>query len=299
MLAVSRQSHYIRLMNSVPLLRALLAVALLGAGGMGYWFQQTIQSQKKTLAAAMDEHHRQLDDLVAKHDAALTAEQERHSAELKRVGEEHEKAIDSIRKDQQRQMTSALKEFDSIFDGNRKTIDYINAMEAKVKSGQLVSKLELEKLAIIATGLSYLQKEYQKPFTEFKELEKYFSRQSASLPAKGAETPQRFGFFKRLVSKEYREAERQQLRDQGAREAFEAAQVKFTSAYASAQRQMAAVSVNAEGFTKKLYDLMAQKAEANKEDLGQFFEQARKALRTHQNVLDFQPPQQPEASPKP
>ena len=65
-----------------------------------------------------------------------------------------EKRIDSLRKDQQTKMATAFREFESIFDGNKKTIDYINALESRVKAGQGVSKAEVEKLAVIATGIA-------------------------------------------------------------------------------------------------------------------------------------------------
>ena len=57
--------------------------------------------------------------------------------------------------------------------------------------------------------------------------------------------------------------------------------------------------MNADSYAKKLYALMEEKGQANREDLGSFFEQARKALKTHQEVLDFEPPTTPEAAPKP
>lgn len=281
-------------MNSIPALRILSIVAILACGGLGFALWQNGESHRKALAAAEDAHKRAIDDLQSSHNAALAVEQEKHLAALKKLTEEHEKAIDTLRNDQRRQMTTAMKEFEDIFDGNRRTIDYLNVLEGRIRSGQTVSKAEAEKLAIIATGLGFLQKEYQKPFSEFKQLEEFLSRQAASLPGRNAEsTPQRFGFFKRVFSKEAREAQKQQLRDEGAREAFEAAQVKFNAVYAAAQRQMASVSINADQYVKKIYDLIDEKNKANAEDLGQFFDEARKALRTHQEVLDFQPTELP------
>lgn len=276
-------------MNSIPALRTIAAIALLACAGLGVWLWQTNEDHRKALATAADAHQRALDDMQAAHNAALAAEQDKNAATIKKLNEEHEKAVDSMRQDQRKQMTTAFKEFESIFEGNKRTIDYLNVLENRVRSGQTVSKAEVEKLAVIATGLGFLQKEYQKPFNEFKQLEDYLSRQAASLPTKDSSEPQRFGFFKRMFSKEYREAQKQQLRDEGAREAFEAAQTKFSSVYSAAQKQMASVSINADQYTKKIYDLIDEKNQANKEDLSQFFDEARKALRTHQEVLDFQP----------
>ena len=60
-----------------------------------------------------------------------------------------------LRSDQRKQMATAFKEFENIFEGNRRTIDYIDALETKVKAGQGVSKAEVEKLSLIATGISF------------------------------------------------------------------------------------------------------------------------------------------------
>lgn len=281
-------------MNSIPALRTIAIIAILACGGLGFAIWQGNETHRKALAAADDAHRRAIDDLQSAHNSALAAEQEKSLATVKKLTEEHEKSLDSMRQDQRRQMTTALKEFDDIFEGNRRTIDYLNVLEGRIRSGQNVSKAEVEKLAIIATGLGFLRKEYQKPFAEFKQLEEFFAKQAASLPDRGSEAPQRFGFFKRVFSKEAREAQKQQLRDEGAREAFEAAQVKFNTVYTAAQRQMASVGINADQYVKKIYDLIDEKNKANAEDLSQFFDEARKALRTHQDVLDFVPTDVPQ-----
>jgi hypothetical protein len=287
-------------MNSIPLLRILAALGLIGTAALGTWHWQTLNAHKKELAEQADAHKRAVEDLEVGHRSALASEQEAHQVAIKAMMADHEKSLDGLRSDQRKQMATAFKEFENIFEGNRRTIDYIDALEGKVKAGQGVSKAEVEKLSLIATGISFLQKEYQKPFSEFKQLEDYLAKQAAALTTRDANAqPTRFGFFKRMFNKDFREAEKQQLRDQGAREAFEAAQTKFTAAYAVAQRQMNTISIDAEAYTKKLYTLIDEKQLANKEDLSSFFQQAREALRTHQEVLDFQPTVTPESTPRP
>ena len=165
-----------------------------------------------------------------------------------------------------------------------------------MKAGQAVSKGEVEKLAVIATGLGYLQKQYQKPFEEFKELETFLSKRATSNQEKPTSS---FGFFKRMFNKDFRDAEQNYYRSEGARQAFVDAQSKFAGVYSAAQRQMAGVSINAEAYTKKLYALMDEKQQANAEDLSNFFDQARQALKTHQEVLDFQPEKLPELPVRP
>ena len=283
-------------MKSTRILAALLILSVLGLAGMGVWIGQLQEKHKNELADLKEANQRALTKLEEQNRAAFAAQQEQNQKAVQSLNDEYEKKLDALRKDERQKMASAFTEFQSIFDGNKKTIDYINALESKVKGGQAVSKAEVEKLAVIATGLGYLQKQYQKPFEEFKELENYLSKQSASTQQKPTSS---FGFFKRIFDKDYRDAEREYERKEGARQAFVEAKSKFGTVYSAAQRQMAGVSINAEAYTKKLYDLIEDKQQANAEDLSQFFDQARKALKTHQEVLDFMPEKLPELPVKP
>jgi hypothetical protein len=92
-----------------------------------------------------------------------------------------------------------------------------------------------------------------------------------------------------VFNKDFREAERAADRAEGARQAITDAQTTFNHVYAGAQRQMASVRTIGEGEIKKLYSLMDDKNRANADDLSSFFANARDALRTHQDVLDFTP----------
>ncbi|MBK8091715.1 MAG: hypothetical protein IPK32_06960 [Verrucomicrobiaceae bacterium] len=164
-----------------------------------------------------------------------------------------------------------------------------------MKSGQQLSKAEVERLTVITTGLGYLKKQYQKPMEEFKELQDYFEAQAAKV----VEKP-KGSFFKRLFSKSYREAEKEYERNQGAKQAFEQAQGVFSQVYTKAQKSMAGVSLDADAQIKKLQDYIDDKKQQNADDLSSLFGQARKALRTHQAVLDFEPeaaPTLPKTSP--
>jgi hypothetical protein len=63
---------------------------------------------------------------------------------------------------------------------------------------------------------------------------------------------------------------------------------------------MQAVNLNADEQVKKLYSLIEEKDAANQTDLTDFFNKARQALRTHQNVLQFEPDTKlPPATPAP
>lgn len=270
-------------MNQV---RMLMMALILSLGGMGAWVWKAKESQWEAEASAnkAQEARRSLE--VAKEaelKAALADQQAKHQADLAEIVDKHEKAIDELRKGERQRMAQAFSQFGDILDGNKKTLDYINLLEDKVKSGQAISKNEAQKLALIATGLGYLQKQYQKPFREFSELEAYLSKRADA----NIETPSmRFAFWKRLFSSEFREQEREFYRTEGERRGFQDASEKFSAAYAAAQKQMAAVDADFEKAIIKLNELNTDKKD---EDLTQFFQQARKALTTHQKLLEFEP----------
>jgi hypothetical protein len=228
---------------------------------------------------------------------SLTAQNEQHQKTLQQISEEHDQKLNELRQDQRKQIASAYREFENIFAGNKQTIEYINALEGKVKAGQSLSKIETEKLILITSGISFLQKQYQKPLQEFTALQEYFD-DAGKRPNEKPKS--NFGFFKRIFSKSFREAEKEFYREEGARRAFEEAEGKFGSTYASAQRSMRGVNLDTEALLKKLDDVIQNKQASNAEDLTSFFDKARQALRTHQEVLDFEPetvPQPPKVQP--
>jgi hypothetical protein len=275
-----------------PLILVFLALAYgiwhyhSDAGRLRQEIDQLKANHQLALAAKEEEMHR-----------ALAAQNEQHQRAIQALNEEHDKKLSALRAEQRQQMARAYQEFESIFTGNKQTLDYIAALEAKVKAGQTLSKIELEKMTVIATGVSFLQSQYQKPLQEFTALRDYFE----DVAKRPNEKPKsNFGFFKRIFSKDFREAEKEFYREEGARRAFEEAQGKFDTVYASAQKAMRAVNLDTTALLKKLDDLIQDKQQASAEDLSSYFKKAREALRTHQEILDFDPavpPQPPRAQP--
>jgi len=278
--------------------RNVALILVIAALGYGIWYYHSDAGRLRL----------EMDQLKASQELALLAKDEELQLSLKAQNEQHQQAIQSLnddfdkklislRQDQRNQMASAYKEFENIFSGNKQTIEYINLLEGKVKAGQSLSKNEVERLTIITSGISFLQKQYQKPMQEFSALQEYFD----SMAKRPNEKPKsNFGFFKRIFSKDFREAEKEALREEGAQRAFAEAQGKFEGVYASAQRSMRGVNLDADAQIKKLSDLIEDKKTANAEDLSSFFNKARQALRTHQDVLDFEPetvPQPPRVQP--
>lgn len=276
----------------IPLILVFLAL------GYGIWHYHSDAGRLR----------QEIDQLKASHELALQAKDEeaqralaaqntQHQKALQSLNDDHDKKLGELRAEQRQQMARAYKEFESIFTGNKQTLDYIAALESKMKSGQTLSKIELEKMTVIASGVGFLQKQYQKPLQEFAALRDYFE----DVAKRPNEKPKSsFGFFKRMFSKEFREAEKEYYREEGARRAYEEAQGKFDGVYAAAQHSMKAVNLDTDALLKKLDDLIQSRQEANAEDLSTYFSKAREALRTHQEILDFDPevpPQAPKVQP--
>ncbi|OAI56384.1 hypothetical protein AYO49_00865 [Verrucomicrobiaceae bacterium SCGC AG-212-N21] len=281
-------------MNQV---RVLLMALVISLGGMGAWVWKAKQNQwqaEEMTVRARKETKDVLDAKEAEIQRALKEQQAQHSKDLAALNEKHDQELDDLRKSERQRMAQAFTQFSDILDGNKKTLDYINALEEKVKAGQNVSANEAQKLATIATALGYLQKQYEKPFREFAELEAYLAKRAGA----NIDTPNmRFAFFKRIFSGEFREQEREFYRTEGERRGFQDASDRFAQAYAAAQKQMAGVNMD---FQKSLGNLNQLIAEKKTEDLSSFFQQARKALNTHQKLLEFEPEaQKPGDAPRP
>ena len=284
-------------MTAIKNLSALLVLSFLASGVLG-WFLFQSRSDLTALKSEMEtlktEHVDALKAKEAEFQRTLSTQAAQHQKMISDLNDEHEKKIDALRKGERQRLATAAKEFENIFEGNKTTLQYIDLLEDKVKAGQTLSKAEVEKLTIITTGLGYLKKQYQKPMQEFQELAAYFEAQAS----KQIEKP-KGGFFKRLFSKDFREAEKEFLRQEGAKEAFEQAQGKFSGTYAQAQKVMGSVNLDADAQIQKLHAYIDDKQQMNAEDLSSFFDKARKALRTHQDVLDFEPEAPALPAPKP
>lgn len=284
-------------MTALKNLSALLVLSFLASSVLG-WFlfesRSDLAEARQHIESIQAEHAETLKAKEAEFQRALQAQAAQHQKMITDLSSEHEKKVDELRQGERKRLATAAREFENIFEGNKTTLQYIDLLEDKVKAGQALSKAEVEKLAIITTGLGYLKQQYQKPMQEFQELVAYFEAQAS----RNLEKP-KGGLFKRMFSKQFREQEREYQRQEGAKEAFEQAQAKFTGTYSRAQQAMAGVNLNADAELGKLHAYLDDKQQMNKEDLGAFFDKARKALRTHQDVLDFEPETPPLPAPTP
>lgn len=272
-------------MNQIRALWALLILILGGMGALAWKIndkkveaEQLLKKAKTEVLVAVTKNDRE-------HELALAAQAAQHQAEMAKLNEDNDKKLDDLRKEQRTKMAQAYEQFSGILEGGKKTLDYLDLIEQKVKAGKAVSKGEAEKLAVIATGLTYLQRQYQKPFQEFGELQSYLERRANS----SIETPNMHNaFWKRMFSRDFREKEREFYRTEGERRGFQEANDQFTAAYSAAQKKMAAVNIDGEKIITNLNNLILEK-QADPQDLTEFFNQARKALSTHQKVLEYEP----------
>lgn len=267
----------------------LLVVTL---GGMGAWVWNTKNDLKEVEAQVEQAEKASLDAVAAKElqmKQSISAMEQQHQKDVTAIMEKHQQELDVLRDGERKRMAESFKEFGDILDGNKKTVEYIDLLEKKVKSGQSVSAAEAQKLATIATGLSYLQKQYEKPFQEFGELEAYLSKRADA----NVETPNmRNAFWKRMFSRNFREQEREFYRTEGERRGFQEASRRFDDAYGSAQKQMKSVSLDLQKSLGSIQQLIDEKKAP--ENLDSFFDEARKALTTHQKLLDFVPDAPPQ-----
>lgn len=275
-------------MNQVRALIMLLVVSLAGMGAWVYTAKQKQWTAEQAIVKTREEVEQkakaELDAKVEEHQKELMAQSQGHQKQMEALNADWEKKADAMRKEGVQRMNQAFTQFGDILEGNKKALNSITALEEKVKAGQALSKAESQDLAVMATGLAYLQKQYEKPFQEFKELETYLSKQSST----NLKTPDmRNAFFKRMFSKEFREQEREFYRTEGERRGFQDASAKFTEAYASAQKQMSGLNLDFQKAIEKLGTL--NQNDKDKEDLSEFFDQAKKALSTHQKVIEFEP----------
>lgn len=272
-------------MNQVRILYMLLVVALAGMGTWVWKLKEKLDDSDAKVEQMVQTHRTELEAKAKEAQEALAAQNEENQKVVQGLKDDFDKKLDTLRADERKRVAAAFSQFSDILDGNKKTLEYINALESKVKAGQSLNKNEAEKLAVFATGLSYLHKQYQKPFQELKELEGYLSQRANTY----VETPDMsFAFWKRLFNSEFREKEREFYRTEGERRGFQDASDKFGKAYSAAQKQMASVNLDFEKSISKLNDFVNEK-QKDAPDLSDFFNQARKALNTHQKLLEFQP----------
>jgi hypothetical protein len=218
-----------------------------------------------------------------------------HAAEVQRLNSDWQAQVKSVEQASEQRlnqgMVAAAKVVDDVVNNSEATVGYLKQLEAKVRGGQQLQRAEIDKLRAVAGGLSYLNKQYEKPIEEFKELDAYVSQQLQLPPTTSPE--EKGKLLRRLFSPGYREQQKNQLaefyEDQGRREALTAMQTKVVESYGEAQRQMAAIRVDQDKYLANLDALVSGK-DADIKAMESFFQVSAKILDIHQKMMTIEPP---------
>ncbi len=233
----------------------------------------TLAEKSATLANVQEEHKAYIATLEAN-----------FQQEIQRVNEDWNQQLAAEKKRQQEKLARIYEEVNQIVYSSEDTLKYIDAMEAKLHQGKSLSETDVEKLEMLGAGLTYVQKQYTKPISEFKELDSFLA---AQLDATGVPPKERYGLFQRMFGREYKEAVADYYKDEGRREAYSVARERVSTAYSSAQRQMAALSSSQAKYIEDLQSVIAGN-EARAEDLENFFRSSRKVIDVHQSIMRLQ-----------
>lgn len=223
--------------------------------------------------------------------AALIADQE---AEKKRIEKEWTERFETAQAANQAQLEKTYSTISAIVNESGGTMQQMKLLEQKVKDGKQLQQQEIAQMKALANGLAYLHKQYEKPISEFRELDEYLTAQMQMDRVPPAE---RGALLKRIFSKEYRDDHREQVaayyKDQGRLDALEDTQVRVSAAYQNAQSAMGQIRLNTDKYLQDLNRIVDTK-EANVDAVDSFFEVSQKILQVHQNMMNLEVPVQVE-----
>ncbi len=276
-----------------PLMAGLTATLFLLLGSTVYLAfglreRSTELAESKAQAAVLQT---QLDETKKQAERDKSA----HLAEVQRLNADWEaqvKAVEQAGEQRLNQgMVAVAKVVDDVVNNSEATVGYLRQLEAKVRGGQQLQRAEIDKLRALAGGLAYLNKQYEKPIEEFKELDSYVSQQLQLPPSTSPE--EKGKLLRRLFSPGYREQQKAQLaqfhEDQGRREALTAMQTKVVESYGEAQSQMAAIRVDQDKYLASL-DALVNGKDADIQAMESFFQVSAKILDIHQKMMAIEPP---------
>lgn len=276
---------------SNPLRAAVPLALIIGALCYGIWhyhsdagrLRQELQANKLQHQQEIQRSHQEMQD-------ALAAQNQQHQRALASLQAEQEKRLSDMRNQQNQQMNLAIKEFESIFAGNKRSLEHLDEVEAALSKGKALSAEELQRLNAIVGGIGFLRSQYRKPLQDFTALQNYFEEATRRAASSSQKPETNFGFFKRMFSREFREAEREALREEGAKRAFTEASSRFEEVYQVAQKSMNSIDLDVASLQGKLQALADDRQKASTAELDSALKKIREALTTHQKVLEFSPP---------
>lgn len=266
----------------------ILALLMLIGAGMAAFFglrwsavqQELLETQTEAKALRS-----QVEDLeTARADLAGQLADKQTEFERQRADWEQERA--QMEKESEERVERFYAQMNDIVYDSRKTLEYIGSVEDRLKAGQALDLEEAKQLESVINGLNFLHQQYSKPIHEFRELERFLSEQLATPSA--IPPRERYGLFRRIFSKDYKREQEAFFKEAGQREAFERARVKVSDAYASAQAQMKALSLDSGEYLDQLKKVVKSN-EASADTVDEFFDKSKEILKIHDRIMSIEP----------
>jgi uncharacterized protein YukE len=276
---------------AIVLLTLLLLAAAGGAGFLGkLWSDE--QSKSLDLERQVKTFQTVVSELEGKN-AELSSLLADKQAESERLQQEWTTQVETLKKEHAEQLQRTYAQMNDILYDSRSTLEYIGDIETRLKSGQKIDREEAAKLTGVINGLAFLHQQYGKPLNEFRELDRYFSRQIASLPANEVDPKETASPLKKIFkSKEFKEERDTFLENQGRRDALVEARSTVSAAYASAQKQMADISLDINQYLAQLQQVVDSNEAAGAE-VDAFFEKSKEILKIHDRIMSIRFPSSP------
>jgi uncharacterized protein YukE len=270
----------------------LLVLLLLGAGS-GAAFLGRLWSDEQSKALDLEQQVKTFTTLVSdleKKNAELSSLLADKQAETERLTQEWTTQVDTMKKEHSEQLQRTYAQMNEILYDSRSTLEYIGDIETRLRSGQKIDREEAAKLTGVINGLAFLHQQYQKPLNEFRELDRYFTRQLSSLPANQVDPRETASLGKKLFKgKELKEERDAFLENQGRRDALVEARATVSAAYESAQKQMADLSLDVNQYLAQLQHIV-ESNEASTAGVDEFFEKSKDILKIHDKIMSIEPP---------
>jgi len=276
----------------------LLLLLLATAGGAG-WLA-TLWSDEQSRSLVMEQQLKSVSDQIAvlqNENSQLSSLLADKQAEIDRMREEWASQVETLESQHQEQLQRTYGQMNEIIYDSRKTLAYIGDIETRLRAGQNIDAEEARRLTNVVNGLAFLHEQYKKPLTEFRELDRYFTRQLESLPEQAVDPKESTPLARRIFkNKQFKEERNEFFENRGRRDAIEEARTVVSQAYSSAQRQMAAISLDSHKLLAQL-DEITESNEASAADVEEFFQNSREILKIHENLMSVEPPSTPAIRP--
>lgn len=277
----------------------LLTLLFLGACG-GAAFVGKLWSDEQSKALDLEQQVKTFTTLVSdleKKNAELSSLLADKQAEMERLTQEWSTQVETMKKEHGEQLQRTYAQMNEILYDSRSTLEYIGEIETRLRAGQKIDREEAAKLTGVVNGLAFLHQQYQKPLNEFRELDRYFSRQLSAIPANQVDPKETASLGKKIFkSKELKEERDTFLANQGRRDALVEARSTVSSAYANAQKQMADISLDINQYLAQLQHII-ESNEAAGAEVDHFFEKSKEILKIHDKIMSIEPSKVPNVQP--